>query len=102
MIAPSPLLSQWLRWRGRARWFSTRRMPSIFPGHGRPMRIAVASCKIKARKDNGESVIIIAGCATDIMLSNVGFNLKALEPNKISRMFPGMPEMEINYYRCPI
>jgi hypothetical protein len=47
-------------------------------------------------------VIIIAGCATDIMLSNVGFNLKALEPNKISRMFPGMPEMEINYYRCPI
>ena len=77
-------------------------MPSIFPGHGRPMRIAVASCKIKAQKDNGESVIIIAGCATDIMLSNVGFNLKALEPNKISRMFPGMPEMEINYYRCPI
>jgi hypothetical protein len=26
---------------------------------------------------------------TDIMLSNVQFGLKMLEPNKISRMFPG-------------
>ena len=88
MIAPSPLLSQWLRWRGRAPWFSTRRMPSIFPGLGQPM-------PDKCRQ------IIISGCAPDIMLSNVGFNLKALEPNKLSRMFAGMPEMEINY-RCLI
>ena len=45
---------------------------------------------------------IIAGCSTDIMLSNVQFSLKVLEPNKISRMFPGIMDMEINYYRCPI
>ena len=31
----------------------------------------------------------IAGCATDIMLSNVQFGFKMLEPNKISLMFPG-------------
>jgi hypothetical protein len=61
-----------------------------------------ARCKIKTRKEDGQTVNIIAGCATDIMLSNVQFSLKVLEPNKISRMFPGMPEMEISYYRCQI
>ena len=66
------------------------------------LRGKFATCKIKARKEDGQSVIIIAGCATDIMLSNVEFNLKALEANKISRTFPGMPEMETSYYRCPI
>ena len=45
---------------------------------------------------------IIAGCATDIMLSNVQFSLKMLEPNKVSRMFPGIEDMAISYHRCPI
>jgi hypothetical protein len=66
------------------------------------LRGKFASCKIKSRKEDGEIVNIVAGCATDIMLSNVQFSLKVLEPNKISRMFPGMPDMEISYYRCPI
>ncbi len=61
-----------------------------------------AKCTIKTMKDDGENVNIIAGCATDIMLSNVQFSLKLLEPNRISRTFPGMPDMEIQYYRCPI
>ena len=61
-----------------------------------------ASCRIKTRKDDGETINIIAGCATDIMLSNVQFSLKAVDPNKISRVFPGVMDMEINYYRCPI
>ena len=118
--------------------FSNRRMPSISPAHGPPMRIMppvfirkgranqvgftalsdqygggfiveadrlrgkFASCKIKSRKEDGQNVNIIAGCATDIMLSNVQFSLKVLEPNKISRVFPGVMDMEINYYRCPI
>ena len=66
------------------------------------LRGKFASCKIKTRKEDGQTVNIIAGCATDIMLSNVQFNLKVLEPNKISRTFPGMQDMEISYYRCPI
>ena len=66
------------------------------------LRGKFASCKIKSRKEDGQIVNIIAGCATDIMLSNVQFSLKVLEPNKISRMFPGMEDMEISYYRCPI
>lgn len=48
------------------------------------------------------NVNIVAACATDIMLSNVQFSLKLLEPNKIARVFPGAMDMEINYYRCPM
>ena len=66
------------------------------------LRGKFAICKIKTRKEDGQTVNIIAGCATDIMLSNVQFSLKVLEPNKISRMFPGMQDMEISYYRCAI
>ena len=60
------------------------------------------SCKIKNKKEDGQTVNIIAGCDSDIMLSNVQFSLKVLEPNKISRTFPGVSDVEINYYRCPI
>ena len=60
------------------------------------------TCKVKTKKEDGPVVNIIAGCATDIMLSNVQFSLKVLEPDKISRVFPGVTDMEISYYRCPI
>ena len=66
------------------------------------LRGKFARCKIKTKKEDGDSVNIIAGCATDIMLSNVQFNLKMLEPNKISRIFPGIEDMAISYHRCPI
>ena len=66
------------------------------------LRGKFASCKIKTRKEDSETINIIAACATDIMLSNVQFSLKVVEPNKISRVFPGVMDMEINYYRCPI
>ena len=66
------------------------------------LRGKFASCKIKNRKEDGQTVNIIAGCATDIMLSNIQFSLKVLEPNRIARTFPGMQEMEISYYRCDV
>ena len=66
------------------------------------LRGKFARCKIKTKKEDGDSVNIIAGCATDIMLSNVQFSLKMLEPNKISRIFPGIEDMAISYHRCPI
>jgi hypothetical protein len=66
------------------------------------LRGKFARCKIKTKKEDGDSVNIIAGCATDIMLSNVQFSLKMLEPNKISRIFPGIEGMAISYHRCPI
>jgi hypothetical protein len=66
------------------------------------LRGKFARRKIKTRKEDGDTVNIIAGCTTDIMLSNVQFSLKMVEPNKISRMFPGIEDMAISYYRCPI
>jgi hypothetical protein len=66
------------------------------------LRGKFANCKIKSRKEDGQTLNILAGCATDIMLSNVQFTLKVLEPNKILRIFPGMQDMEISYHRCSI
>ena len=66
------------------------------------LRGKFARCKIKTKKEDGDTVNIIAGCATDIMLSNVQFSLKVIEPNSISRIFPGVADMAISYHRCPI
>jgi hypothetical protein len=60
-----------------------------------------ARCRIKARKDDGTSVNLIAACATDMMLSSVQFNLKQLDADSLVRTFPGMEDMEIRYHRCP-
>ena len=61
-----------------------------------------AKCTIKAKKDDGQTVNIVASCATDIMLSSVQFQLNVVNQDKIQRLFPGMPDMEIYYYRCHI
>lgn len=58
-------------------------------------------CNIKARKDDGPNVNLIAVCASDIMLSNVQLSAKQLDANTIVRLFPGMEGMEVRYFRCP-
>ena len=78
---------------------SEGRQIGFFPWRGTSRR---RHCKIKSRKEDGQTLNIVAGCATDIMLSNVQISLKVLEPNKISRTFSGMPEMEASYYRCAV
>jgi hypothetical protein len=60
-----------------------------------------ARCRIKARKDDGKSINLVASCATDIMLQSVQFSLRELDANNVIRMFPGMEDMEIRYARCP-
>ena len=60
-----------------------------------------ARCRIKARKDSGPNVNLIAACATDMMLSSVQFSLKELDADSLVRQFPGMEDMEIRYHRCP-
>ena len=58
-------------------------------------------CRIKARKDDGKTVNLVAACATDIMLQNVQFSLREVDANNVIRTFPGMEGMEIRYARCP-
>lgn len=60
-----------------------------------------ARCRIKARKDDGKTINLVAACASDIMLQNVQFSLKEADANNVIRLFPGMEGMEIRYARCP-
>jgi hypothetical protein len=60
-----------------------------------------ARCRIKATKDDGKTINLVAACATDIMLQNVQFSLKESDANNVIRMFTGMEGMEIRYARCP-
>ena len=60
-----------------------------------------ARCRIKARKDDGKTINLVAACATDIMLQSVQFSLREADANSVIRMFPGMEGMEIKYTRCP-
>jgi hypothetical protein len=41
-------------------------------------------------------VNIVAGCASDVMLSSVQFSLKVVEPNRISRIFPGIEDDQLS------
>jgi hypothetical protein len=61
-----------------------------------------ATCIIKSRKDDGQTLNLMVGCKADIMLSNIQFSLKVLDDNSIVRQFPGIEGLEIKYYRCPV
>ena len=60
-----------------------------------------ARCRIKAKKEDGKTIHLLAACASDIMLQNVQFSLRELDANTVIRMIPGMDGMEIKYARCP-
>jgi hypothetical protein len=68
---------------------------------GNKARGQMQSCTIKARKEDGNVIHMIAACADDIMTSNVQFSAKVVDENTITRIFPGMPEFSISYSRCP-
>jgi len=61
-----------------------------------------ARCTIQNRKDDGQTLNMIANCASDIMYSTIQFSVKVLDDNRIQRLFPGMDDMQIFYYRCQI
>jgi hypothetical protein len=52
---------------------------------------------IKARKGDGQTLNLIAACATDVILSKVQFSLKMLDENSIARQFSEMETAEIRY-----
>ena len=60
----------------------------------------MARCTIKSRKQDGDTVHLLATCATDIMFSSTQFSLKLHDDGRLTRLFPGMDEIQINYHRC--
>ena len=90
--------------RGRARQIDFAEFPGVHGGgfiiEADRLRGKFAKCRIKTRKEDGQSLNLIAGCATDIMLSNVQFVLKTVDDDNIARVFPGIEGMEVKYHRC--
>lgn len=60
------------------------------------------NCKIKSRKESGQTINLVVACASGIMLSNVQLFLKVIDDNTISREFPGIEGMDVKYHRCQI
>jgi hypothetical protein len=92
--------------RGRAKQIDFAEFSGIHGGgfiiEADQLRGKFAKCKIKTRKEEGDSLNLIAGCATDIMLSNVQFVLKVVDDDNITRVFPGIEGMEVKYHRCQL
>jgi hypothetical protein len=66
------------------------------------IRGRTANCVIKTRRQAGDIIHLLAGCATDVMLSSMQFSLRIVNENKVLRIFPGMEGMELAYDRCSL
>jgi len=69
---------------------------------GNQIRGKVATCTIRSRKEDGAMLHLIASCSTDVALSTVEMSLKIDSENQMTRVFPGIPEMQMPYVRCPL
>jgi hypothetical protein len=59
-----------------------------------------ASCVIKTQKQDGDVLHLVTLCANDVTMGTVQFSLKIHDDNQITRFFPGIPELDKEYYRC--
>ena len=62
----------------------------------------IATCSIIARKEDRAITHLVTKCATDIAFENVQFSLKLDNKNKMTRLYPGLPELSVSYFRCPL
>ena len=69
---------------------------------GNQIRGKVATCTVKSRKEDGAIINLITSCSTDVALSTVQISLKIDSENQMTRVFPGIPEMQMPYVRCPL
>jgi hypothetical protein len=69
---------------------------------GNQIKGKVATCTVKSRKEDGAIINLITSCSTDVALSTVQISLQIDSENKLTRVFPGVPEMAMPYVRCPL
>jgi hypothetical protein len=62
----------------------------------------LATCVIKSRKEDGAVTHLVLNCSTDVALQTVQFSVRIDNDNKITRLFPGLPELSTPYFRCPL
>jgi hypothetical protein len=74
---------------------------SGFIFEGNKIRGKIATCNIKTRKEEAGVLHVIAVCSDDVALSTMQFSVKIENDNKITRVYPGVPELSVSYVRCP-
>ena len=75
---------------------------SGFVVDGNQVRGKIATCNIKSRKEEAGLVHLITSCSTDVALQTVQLSFKIDSDSRITRIFPGAPEMSVSYSRCPM
>ena len=66
------------------------------------LRGKVAICTIVAKKEEGDVLHLVTTCSTDVALETVQFSLRIDNANQITRLFPGLPELQTAYFRCSL
>src|SRR5579864_3941079 len=61
---------------------------SGFIVNGDAIKGKMAECRIKSRKQDGDTTTLVASCATSIMTGNYEFSYKVLDDNTLVRLFP--------------
>jgi hypothetical protein len=69
---------------------------------GNKIRGKMAACTIKTRKEDAGTLNMVAVCSTDIALSTVQFMLRIDGDDKVTRTYPGLPELAVSYTKCPL
>ena len=60
----------------------------------------IATCTIIKKKETNDVLHLIAKCSTDVALANVQFSFKINDKSNITRLFPGMEDLNVTYARC--
>jgi hypothetical protein len=71
----------------------------IIEGHR--IRGRTATCNVVKTKIDAALVNMLASCATDVMLSTQQLTLRVENENEVTRLFPGLEDLEIKFRRCP-
>lgn len=68
---------------------------------GDRVRGKIARCKIKSRKEDGDTTHFSATCATTIAPQDLEFSLKAVNDDTVARLHAEQPAMRVDFHRCP-
>jgi hypothetical protein len=68
---------------------------------GNQIRGKMARCKVTMVKRDGDVAHLVAACSTDIAVETVQFTVKIVDRDRMIRTFPGIPELDATYVRCP-
>jgi hypothetical protein len=75
---------------------------SGFIVEGHRIRGRAGTCNVVKTKMDAAIIHIVASCATDVMLSTQQLTFRVENENEITRLFPGLEDLEIKFRRCPM